>query len=135
MKTLENMKEQEKKIQDNIQTKLKKGEIITDADLKAYKLTDEDIEVMEMLNKVADGENVPGFDFMDFLASPSAKMLIPKVLIGKARQAADPIYLASKFFTKIRLKNGQAVMFPEFGVMRAYDVAEGQEINHSVSAA
>lgn len=128
MKTLENIKEYEKNIQDNVQAKLNKGEIITDADLRAYKLTDEDVQMMEVLKRVADGEDVPGFNLTDFLASPSAKILIPKVLIGQARTAADPIYLASNFFKKIRLKNGQAVMFPDFGVMRAYDVAEGQEI-------
>ena len=125
---LNNIKDYEKNIQDNIQAKLAKGEILTDADLKAYVLTDEDVQMMEVLKKVADGETVPGFEFTDFLASPQAKVLIPKVLIGQARKAADATYLASKFFKKIRLKNGQAVMFPEFGVMRAYDVAEGQEI-------
>ena len=128
MKTLENIKEYEKNIQDNVQAKLAKGDMLTDADLRAYKLTDEDVQMMEILKRVADGEDVAGFDLTDFLASPSAKILIPKVLIGQARKAADPVYLASNFFKKIRLKNGQAVMFPDFGVMRAYDVAEGQEI-------
>lgn len=128
MKTLENIKEYEKNIQDNVQAKLAKGDMLTDADLRAYKLTDEDVQMMEILKRVADGEDVAGFDLNDFLASPSAKILIPKVLIGQARKAADPVYLASNFFKKIRLKNGQAVMFPDFGVMRAYDVAEGQEI-------
>ena len=128
MKTLENIKEYEKNIQDNVQAKLAKGDMLTDADLRAYKLTDEDVQMMEVLKRVADGEDVAGFDLNDFLASPSAKILIPKVLIGQARKAADPVYLASNFFKKIRLKNGQAVMFPDFGVMRAYDVAEGQEI-------
>lgn len=128
MKTLENIKDYEKNIQDAVAKKLAKGEILTDSDLRAYKLTDEDIQVMEVLKKVSDGQDVPGFEFNDFLASPQAKVLIPKVLIGQARKAADPVYLASNFFKKIRLKNGQAVMFPEFGVMRAYDVAEGQEI-------
>lgn len=129
MKTLENIKDYEKNIQANVQSKLAKGEILTDADLRAYKLTDEDVQMMEVLKRVADGEEVPGFELSDFLASPQAKVLLPKVIIGQARKAADPVYLASNFFKKIKLKNGQAVMFPDFGVMRAYDVAEGQEIN------
>ena len=74
------------------------------------------------------GKTVPGFNFKDFLASPSAKVLIPRVIIGTMRQAADPVYLASKFYKKIRLQNGQAILFPSIGVMRAHDVAEGQEI-------
>lgn len=125
---LDSIKDYEKNIQDNVQAKLAKGDILTDADLRAYKLTDEDAQMFEVLKRVADGETIPGFDFNDFLASPQAKVLIPKVIIGAARKSADPVYMASKFFKKIRLKSGQAVMFPEFGVMRAYDVAEGQEI-------
>lgn len=128
MKTLESIKEYEKNIQDNVQAKLSKGDILTDSDLRAYKLTDEDVQMMEVLKRVADGEDVAGFNLTDFLASPQAKILIPTVVIKQARTAADPVYLASNFFKKIRLKNGQAVMFPDFGVMRAYDVAEGQEI-------
>lgn len=125
---LENIRDYEKNIQDNIQKKLDRNEVLTDFDLKAYKLTAEDAEMLEMLNQVQDGNSVPGFDIKDFLASPQAKVLIPKVVIGQARKAADPVYLASNFFKKINLKSGQAIMFPEFGVMRAYDVAEGQEI-------
>ena len=125
---LENIKNYESNIQDSIQAKLNRGEVLNDADLKAYKLTAEDEAMMEILDRVQSGQNVPGFDINDFLASPQAKVLIPKVIIGQARKSADPIYLASNFFKKISLKNGQAVMFPEFGVMRAYDVAEGQEV-------
>ena len=125
---LENIKNYESNIQDSIQAKLNRGEVLNDADLKAYKLTAEDEAMLEILDRVQSGQNVPGFDINDFLASPQAKVLIPKVIIGQARKSADPIYLASNFFKKISLKNGQAVMFPEFGVMRAYDVAEGQEV-------
>ena len=126
-KILDNIKDFENNVQDKIQGKLKRGEILTDGDLKAYKLTSEDMEMMDILGRMQDGETIPGFDIKDFLASPAAKVLIPKVIIGQARKAADPVYLASNFYKKINLKNGQAVIFPEFGVMRAYDVAEGQE--------
>lgn len=122
-------------IQDSIQNKLKKGIALTDEELDNYEITNEDKEVLGMLRKIADGETVAGFDFMDFLASPSARVLIPKVLIAAARKSAEPEYLASKFFKKIRLKNGTATIFPEFGHFRAYDVSEGQEINFGVSVA
>ncbi|MGH0051826.1 MAG: phage major capsid protein, partial [Sphaerochaetaceae bacterium] len=69
-----------------------------------------------------------GFEIKDFLATPQAQVLIPQVIIGTMKKAADPNYLASKFFKKIRMTTGQAVIFPTIGVMRAYDVAEGQEI-------
>lgn len=115
-------------LQKELQDKLSKGLSLTDAEIDQYQLTEDDNKVFEAFGNVLDGKNVPGFNFKDFLASPSAKVLIPRVIIGTMRQAADPVYLASKFFKKIRLKNGQAVMFPSIGVMRAHDVAEGQEI-------
>jgi hypothetical protein len=125
---LENMKQYEEKMQDEIKKKLSRGDVLNDEELKSYQLEDEDVAMLDVLAKVQDGVKVPGFELTDFLASPQAKVLIPKVIIGAARKAADPVYLASKFFKKIKLTSGQAIMFPEFGVMRAYDVAEGAEI-------
>ena len=127
-KFLKNVKDNTEKLQEKIQDKLDNGYTLEDHELDNYILTDEDIEVMQMVKKLSDGEHVPGFDIHDFLASPSAKVLIPKVIISTARKSADPVYLASKFFKKVRLKNGATTIFPEFGHMRAYDVAEGQEI-------
>lgn len=115
-------------IQKDLQKKLENGQNLTDAELEQYQLTEDDTKVFKAFGDVLDGKSVPGFNFKDFLASPSAKVLIPRVIIGTMRTAADPVYLASKFYKKIRLKNGQAVMFPSIGVMRAHDVAEGQEI-------
>lgn len=125
---LDQMNKANEAIQKELQDKLSKGLSLTDSELENYQLTEDDSKVFEAFSNVLDGKTVPGFNFKDFLASPSAKVLIPRVIIGTMRQAADPIYLASKFFKKIRLKNGQAVMFPSIGVMRAHDVAEGQEI-------
>lgn len=125
---LDQMEQANASIQKELQDKLQKGQNLTDAELEQYQLTEDDTKVFKAFGDVLDGKNVPGFNFKDFLASPSAKVLIPRVIIGTMRQAADPVYLASKFYKKIRLKNGQAVMFPSIGVMRAHDVAEGQEI-------
>jgi hypothetical protein len=130
MKILDQIKEQEKLIQDRVQEKMKNGKAseITDAEAALYKLTDEDKEVMEVFKKIADGIDVPGFSFKDFLATPQASILIPRVIIGTMRKAAEPMYLASQFYKRIRLKQGNAIMFPSIGVMKAHDVAEGQEI-------
>lgn len=125
---LDSMEEANAKIQDELQKKLEQGQFLTDEDLDRYILTDEDNKVLTAFMDSLEGKKVPGFNFADFLASPSAKVLIPRVIIGTMRQAADPVYLASKFYKKIRLKNGNAVIFPSIGVMRAYDVAEAQEI-------
>lgn len=125
---LDQMEQANASLQKELQDKLSKGHMLTDAEIDQYQLTEDDKKVFSAFGDVLDGKNVPGFNFKDFLASPSAKVLIPRVIVGTMRQAADPVYLASKFFKKIRLKNGQAVMFPSIGVMRAHDVAEGQEI-------
>lgn len=125
---LDQMEQANASIQKELQDKLEKGLSLSDAELEQYQLTEDDEKIFDAFGKVLDGKNVPGFNFKDFLASPSAKVLIPRVIIGTMRQAADPVYLASKFYKKIRLKNGQAVLFPSIGVMRAHDVAEGQEI-------
>ena len=125
---LDQMEQANAAIQKDLQKKLENGQNLTDAELEQYQLTEDDTKVCKAFSDVLDGKTVPGFTFKDFLASPSAKVLIPRVIIGTMRTAADPIYLASKFYKKIRLKNGQAVMFPSIGVMRAHDVAEGQEI-------
>lgn len=125
---LDQMEQANASIQKELQDKLHNGQNLTDAELEQYQLTEDDTKMFEAFSKTLDGKNVPGFSFKDFLASPSAKVLIPRVIIGTMRQAADPVYLASKFYKKIRLKNGQAVLFPSIGVMRAHDVAEGQEI-------
>ena len=125
---LDQMEQANSSLQKELQDKLAKGLPLSDAEIDQYQLTEDDEKVFTAFGNVLDGKVVPGFNFKDFLASPSAKVLIPRVIIGTMRQAADPVYLASKFFKKIRLKNGQAVMFPSIGVMRAHDVAEGQEI-------
>ena len=128
MNMLETMDARNAEIQKVIQDKLTKNIALSDAEIESYQMTEDDKKVYEAFGKILDGKSVPGFTFKDFLASPSAKVLIPRIIIGTMRQAADPVYLASKFYKKIRLKNGQAVMFPSIGVMRAHDVAEGQEI-------
>ena len=128
LSVLDQMEERNAELQKSIQDKLEKGLPLTDSEIEDYQMTEDDAKVFDAFGKVLDGKNVPGFTFKDFVASPQAKVLIPRIIIGTMREAADPVYLASKFYKKIRLKNGQAVMFPSIGVMRAHDVAEGQEI-------
>ena len=125
---LDQMEKANASLQKELQDKLQQGGFLTDTEIEQYELTDADNKLFQAFSDSLEGKSVPGFNFKDFLASPSAKVLIPRVVIGAMRTAADPVYLASKFYKKIRLKNGQAVLFPSIGVMRAHDVAEGQEI-------
>lgn len=122
---LDRIKEAQKRVQDDITGKLAKNGDISDYDASVYQLTDEDVEIMDYFIKAQKGEHVPGFDLQDFLGSPQAKVLIPRVIIGTMRKAQEPLYLASKFFKNIRLKNGASIIFPSIGVMKASDIAEG----------
>lgn len=125
---LDKIKNSTDRIQEDIKGKLDKGGDISDYEASVYELNDEDAKIMDYFIKTQKGEHVPGFDLNDFLASPQAKVLIPRVIIGQMRKAQEPVYLASDFFKKIRLKNGTSMVFPSIGVMRAYDIGEGQEI-------
>ena len=119
---------EETAIQDSIQNKLKNNAFLTEDEVARYKLTEDDQKMANLFDRMLQGEKIAGFNFNDFLATPQAKVLVPKVIVGTMKKAADPLYLASTFYKKVRFKTGQAMMFPEIGVMRAHDVAEGQEI-------
>ena len=88
---LDQMEQANASIQKELQDKLEKGMCLTDAELDQYQLTEDDKKVFTAFSNVLDGKEVPGFEFKDFLASPSAKVLIPRVIIGTMRNAADPI--------------------------------------------
>jgi len=128
MNVIDLLKNEEKTLQDSIKNKLELGKELSDHEVKNYKLTDDDKIVLDAFKRIKNGEKIKGFELKDFLATPQAKVLIPKVLIGDLERAAEPVYLASKFFKKIKMKSGNATYFPSIGATKAYDVAEGQEI-------
>lgn len=125
---LQTIKDKEALFQQNALSKLENGEHLTDEEMLCYQLTDEDTEVLGIFKKVLDGEFVPGFELKDFLASPQAKVLIPRVVIGAMRTTQEAQYLASAMYKKVRMKSGNAMIFPSIGVIRAHQIAEGQEI-------
>lgn len=61
------------------------------------------------------------------LTSRDAQILLPKVMEGVLELAAEPIYLASKLFKTIKLDQGNRMIFPAIGALRAYEVGETQE--------
>ena len=66
--------------------------------------------------------------FSEMLATPSAQVLIPKVVVGTMREVAEPMYIGTSMLQRVRMDSGQGMIFPSIGTMRAYDVAEAQEI-------
>lgn len=129
MNFLENLKEINDRENTRIYNKMHSpNEFLTDEERGMYRLNDEDKAIADIFARHLNGETIPGFKIADFLASPQAKVLVPKIIEGTARKAADPLYVASKFFKKIRLDSGASIQTPAFGVVRAFDVAEGGEI-------
>ena len=102
--------------------------LFTEQEKEKFKLTEAEVQMAENLSKAMAGDDV-NLNFNEFLATPSAQVLIPRVIVGAMRQAAEPLYIGSKLLQRVRFKGqGNSMIFPSIGVMRAFDVAEGQEI-------
>lgn len=122
------MTETEANYQITLRQKIEAGQAVTEGEANRLILNEKETFAVEALTRLSEGENVEDFSLREFLATPSAQVLIPRVVVGAMRQAAEPMYIGSKMLQKIRLKSGQSMIFPSIGVMRAHDVAEGQEI-------
>ena len=106
----------------------------TEQEKQQLKLSEEEVKIVSQFqealqNGLLDGTysgKLPKFNQM--LATPSAQVLIPRVIVGAMREVTEPMFIGSSFYQRIRLDNGQAMVFPSIGVMRAFDAAEGGEI-------
>lgn len=103
--------------------------LFTETEKSKFKLTEAEIQMAENIGKVLAGDEGVNVNLSEALSSPSAAVLIPKVVVGAMRQAAEPLYIGSKLLQRVRFQGqGNSMIFPSIGVMRAFDVAEGQEI-------
>lgn len=127
--TIQKMAEADATEQIALRKRLDKKDKFTEAEIDKLVLNENEQMVMESFANLAEGE-LPHekFALKEFLATPSAQVLIPRVIVGAMREAAEPLYMGTNMLQKIRLKSGQSMVFPSIGIMRAYDVAEGQEI-------
>ena len=60
------------------------------------------------------------------LTTQDASILIPRVVTGMMREAAEPMYIGSDLLQKVRLTEGRSIEFPSIGAMRAHDIGESQ---------
>lgn len=60
------------------------------------------------------------------LTTQDASILIPRVVTGMMREAAEPNYIGSGMLQKVRLTDGRSIEFPSMGAMRAHDIGESQ---------
>lgn len=103
----------------------------TESEIAKYQLTEKEMKFGEQFDAMISGD-ADSVNMREFLATPSASILIPKVIVGTMRQVAEPMYIGTSMLTRIRLKQGQSMIFPSMGVMRAGDIAEGQEYPEDV---
>ncbi|WP_421021436.1 hypothetical protein, partial [Klebsiella pneumoniae] len=92
---------------------------LAEADANKLALNEEEAQVLESFAKMMEGEtpDMP-VNLREFMATPSAQILIPRVIVGTMREAAEPLYIGTKMLQKIRLKAGQSMIFPSIGIMR-----------------
>lgn len=99
----------------------------TEAEISKFKLTDRDMKFAEQFDAMVKGED-SSVRMSEFLATPSAQVLIPKVIVGAMREVAEPMYIGTSLLSKIRLTQGQSMIFPSVGGgMRAAFIPEGGE--------
>ena len=62
----------------------------------------------------------------EFLTSDDASVLLPRIVQGTLREAAEPLLIMKQFFSVVRLTAGNSIEFPSISAMTAADIAEGQ---------
>jgi hypothetical protein len=103
--------------------------MLTEDKIKEYKLDEKEVTLMQQFVDVLEGkEDAEMPKLKEMLSTLAATYLIPRVVVGTMRRAAEPLYIGSKLLKRVRLDNGNMMIFPSIGIMRAFDVGEGQEI-------
>ena len=88
-------------------------------------------ETMERAARCAYGDyETSGYmTVKEAITSTDSMKLIPKVVVeGQLREAAEPEYLGTNFFQKVKVDNGGnsvTYVLPVVGEIRAYEVGEG----------
>lgn len=58
------------------------------------------------------------------LTTQDAKILMPQVITGIMREAAEPNYLGTNLLQKVRLTEGNSIIFPSIGAIKAHEIGE-----------
>ena len=86
-------------------------------------------EGMERAARCAYGDHSHGYvTIKEAITSTDSMKLIPKIVEGQLREAAEPEYLGTNFFQKVKVdEGGNSVTYvlPIVGEVRAYEVGEG----------
>lgn len=119
---------------------LRKAAVAQWADYKEGKATVEPkakVESFDMIEKMlmnSQGDFSKGrVTVQETLTSTDTVKLIPKVIEGQLREAAEPQYLATRFMKKVKVDQGNSAVYviPVVGEIYASEVAEGGRYNES----
>ena len=124
----------------NKNAELRKAAVAQWADYKEGKTTVEPkakVESFDMIEKMlmnSQGDFSKGrVTVQETLTSTDTVKLIPKVIEGQLREAAEPQYLATRFMKKVKVDQGNSAVYviPVVGEIYASEVAEGGRYNES----
>lgn len=94
----------------------------------------ESFDVVEKMLLNAMGDFSKGrITVQETLHSTDTVKLIPKVIEGQLREAAEPVYLATRFMKTVQVNEGASTVYviPVVGELYAHEVAEGGRYNES----
>lgn len=97
-------------------------------------LSMESLDTVERMARNLSGDYSFGkATIQEAITSTDAVKLIPKVIEGKLREAAEPEYLGTKFFQTVRVDGGNSAVYviPIVGEVIAYEVNEAGRYNES----
>ena len=114
---------------DSLRTKAKKAEEAG----QRVSINPKAIDVAEAVAKNLYGDHSERISLQEAMTTTDAMKLIPKVIEGKLREAAEPEYLASRFFKEIQVDEGSALVYviPTVGELIAHEVGEGSTYQES----
>ena len=107
---------------------LKEQVALAKKDKKTVNITEEAIDLVENMTRNLYGDFSKGrASIKEAISSTDAVKLIPKVIEGKLREAAEPEYLGTKFFQTVKVDGGSSAVYviPIVGEVTAYEVGEG----------
>lgn len=99
--------------------------------LAEHKLSEEGVKLLERLEKQLDpstdlsemGKN-DLLSISEAVGTADAKILMPAILTGQVREAAEPQLIITNMLQKIRVTGSNRIQFPSMGAMRAHFMNE-----------
>ena len=95
---------------------------------KKVTLTEASLDLVEKMARNIHGDFSKGrASIQEAISSTDTVKLIPKVIEGKLREAAEPEYLGTRFFQTVEVDGGSSAVYviPVVGEVTAYEVGEG----------